>query len=122
MAKRRAIELARQFRREPTPAEAALWRIIRNRRLAGYKFRRQHPLGGIIADCYCAEARLLVELDGLIHLRPDVAEYDRLRDEEVANRNLRVLRVPNEELFSKTDIVLRRIPTLVESDGHAGEE
>jgi very-short-patch-repair endonuclease len=62
---------ARRMRREPTVAEQTLWRVVRNRRLAGFKFRRQVPFGPYILDCYCASARLAVEADGDTHATDD---------------------------------------------------
>ncbi|HEY3911414.1 MAG TPA: endonuclease domain-containing protein [Stellaceae bacterium] len=56
--------IARQLRVFSTDAERRLWSVLRDRRLAGYKFRRQHPVGGYIADFACIERRLLIELDG----------------------------------------------------------
>ena len=55
---------ARRMRREPTPTEKRLWSRVRNHRLGGFKFRRQHWLGSFILDFYCPEAALVVELDG----------------------------------------------------------
>jgi adenine-specific DNA methylase len=60
-------EVARQFRKEPTPSEAILWEALRNRKLEGRKFRRQHPIGTFIVDFYCDEEALVVEVDGPIH-------------------------------------------------------
>jgi len=59
--------LARHFRREQTVAEARLWSLVRGRRLANAKFRRQVPIDRFVADFACMEARLIVELDGRIH-------------------------------------------------------
>lgn len=59
--------LARHLRREQTPAEAHLWHLVRGRRLANAKFRRQVPIDRFIADFVCVEARLIVELDGRVH-------------------------------------------------------
>ncbi len=61
------IKFARSMRKAPTEAERALWRILRNRRFSGYKFRMQAALGGYIADFVCFEARLIVEADGSQH-------------------------------------------------------
>jgi adenine-specific DNA-methyltransferase len=66
------------MRREPTPTEEALWRLLRNRQLAGCKFRRQHPVGRYIADFYSASAALVVELDGDSHATPEGQEHDRV--------------------------------------------
>ncbi|MCS6918857.1 MAG: rRNA maturation RNAse YbeY, partial [Fimbriimonadales bacterium] len=59
--------LARQKRREPTPAEKRLWKYLRNRQLLGFKFRRQHTIERFIVDFYCPEAKLVIEVDGEIH-------------------------------------------------------
>ncbi|MHB0858108.1 MAG: endonuclease domain-containing protein [Anaerolineae bacterium] len=61
-------ESAEVLRKQSTPAEALLWQNLRGRRLAGAKFRRQHPIGPYVADFYCAEQHLVVELDGPVHL------------------------------------------------------
>jgi very-short-patch-repair endonuclease len=64
MEPKKLTGFARSMRKAPTEAEAALWRIVRNRRFSGYKFKRQVPIGGYIADFVCFEARLIVEADG----------------------------------------------------------
>ena len=87
-------ELCRRLRQTGTDTEGLLWEALRKRRLAGHRFRRQHPLGRYIADFYCAEARLVVEVDGLPHQDLGQVEYDALRDHELGNRGLRVLRIP----------------------------
>ncbi|MFL5803128.1 MAG: endonuclease domain-containing protein [Roseiflexaceae bacterium] len=70
---------ARQLRQEQTASEALLWEQLRARRLGGYKFRRQHALGRFIVDFYCAEHRLIIELDGPIHTQQH--ERDEAREE-----------------------------------------
>jgi very-short-patch-repair endonuclease len=67
----------RQMRRPLTPAEMKLWAHLRNRQLGGLKFRRQHPIGRFIADFYCAQHRLFIEIDGESH--GEQAEYDAAR-------------------------------------------
>jgi very-short-patch-repair endonuclease len=57
---------ARELRRRMTPAEMLLWQALRGRR-TGFKWRRQHPIGPFIVDFYCAERRLIVEVDGSVH-------------------------------------------------------
>jgi very-short-patch-repair endonuclease len=105
----RLIEFARQMRHEPTPAEEALWRLLRNRRFAGWKFRRQHPLGLYIADFYSSSAALVVELDGDSHATEEGAEYDRVRHEYLRSLGVEVLRFWNSELKENEDGVLARI-------------
>jgi very-short-patch-repair endonuclease len=70
---------ARQLRRELTPAERILWREVRNRRFAGFKFRRQHPIGSFFADFACCECWLIVELDGETHLGREDRDEERTR-------------------------------------------
>ena len=95
---------ARELRKNQTSAEDAQWGILRNRRFQGLKFLRQHPIryevGGrkffFIADFYCAETRLVLELDGKLH--DFQQERDAERDRMMRNLGLKVLRIKNEEL------------------------
>ena len=98
---------ARALRRNPTDAERHLWRHLRNRHLAGYKFRRQHPVGPYIVDFICPEACLVVELDGGQHQGQQ--HYDAARTAFLENRGLRVLRFWNDQVFSETEAVLEEI-------------
>jgi len=76
-----------------TEAESLLWERLRGRRLGGYKFRRQHPLGPFIADFYCAESHLVVEIDGDIHDRQ--VEQDQARTNQFELYGYRVIRFEN---------------------------
>ncbi len=98
---------ARQLRREQTPAEALLWEQLRNRRFMGLKFRRQHPVGRFIADFYCAQHRLVVELDGAVHQKQQ--GYDDLRTEELETDGYRVLRFTNSQVEQDLEWVLEQI-------------
>ena len=98
---------ARAMRREPAPAEAILWQCLRNRQLGGYKFRRQTPLPPFIADFYCAELRLIVELDGDSHSESEL--YDASRTERLMRDGYRVIRFLNVDVFSHVDAVLEEI-------------
>ncbi len=99
--------LARQMRHDSTPAEDQLWQALRNRQLDGYKFRRQHSIDRFIADFYCHDARLIVEVDGPIHqYTPD---EDALRQEFLESRGLRVLRFRNAEVINNLDNILAQI-------------
>jgi very-short-patch-repair endonuclease len=68
---------ARELRQPQTPAEQSLWKVLQNRQLVGFKFHRQHPVGGFIADFFCARAGLVVEVDGDSHAGRE--EYDSRR-------------------------------------------
>ena len=102
-------QAAETLRKQPTPAEAALWQALRGRRCAGMKFRRQHAVGPFILDFYCAEAHLVVEVDGTIHDSPDVKEHDALRSEHLERYGYRVLRVRNEDVIADLPGVLAMI-------------
>jgi len=81
-------------RATPTKSEAMLWEALRDRRLQGLKFRRQFALGQFIADFYCPERGLVVEVDGGAHAEVGRAEHDQARDAWLAQRGIRTLRVP----------------------------
>jgi very-short-patch-repair endonuclease len=101
------LERAREMRHDPAPAEQKLWRCLRDRQLGGFKFRRQHPLGGYIADFYCAEALLVVELDGASH--GDRAAYDDRRTRRLQRDGRDVIRFVNDDVFWHIDAVLQVI-------------
>lgn len=84
-----------------------LWETIRDRRLAGLKFRRQRPFGQFVVDFVCVEARLVVEVDGPIH--DTQAEQDAYRTEVIASYGFRVLRLQNEKVINGLPAVLDRI-------------
>ena len=103
------VQAARDQRRQQTPAEKKLWEALRDRRLAGLKFRRQHPFQQFILDAFCVEHQLEVEVDGEVHDDPAQAAYDAERTEFLRARGIRVLRFRNEEIESNFEAVLRRI-------------
>lgn len=90
-----------------TAAEQLLWTHLRNRQLNNLKFRRQHPIGFYIADYYCAEVKLVVEIDGDTHL--DQAEYDQKRTHWLEEQGLRVMRFTNEVVLDTPEAVLELI-------------
>ena len=97
---------ARALRRRSTEVEKKLWALLRDRRFAGHKFRRQVPIGRYFADFACYESRLVVELDGSQHLE---SVRNTRRDAELKARGFRVLRVWNTELNDNRDGVLEAI-------------
>ena len=105
----RGIVLARDLRRRQTPAEVHLWRLLRNRRLWGFKFRRQEPAGPFVLDFYCPEARLAVELDGGGHNEPYQRARDRRRSLALSGLGIRVVRFWNDEVLDKPDDVVQEI-------------
>ena len=103
------IGIARRLRKNSTPAEELLWKHLRNRRLGGLKFVRQHPFNRYVVDFYCAELKLVVEIEGGVHQLPDQKEYDRYRFEELDLRGLTILRFSNEEVLNHATEVLGKI-------------
>jgi very-short-patch-repair endonuclease len=102
-------EFARQLRRDQTRAEKALWQALRDRRLHGFKFRRQHPIGPFTVDNVCLEKRVIVELDGEHHGLPENSASDAARTSFLEREGYRVLRFMNFEVLEGMDSVLHRI-------------
>jgi very-short-patch-repair endonuclease len=102
----KTIATARKLRRTQTDAEQKLWLSLRNRRLAGLKFRRQAPVAGFIADFLCDEAKLVIELDGSQHAEN---ENDVTRTAALNAAGFEVLRFWNNEVVETLDGVLQRI-------------
>ena len=92
-----------------TQAERLLWQALRPLRQQGFTFRRQQIIGGFIADFYCHNARLVVEVDGGVHA--DQPEYDQERDAIIAAYDLQVLRIPNEDIHERLTETMRRVIT-----------
>jgi very-short-patch-repair endonuclease len=105
-------ERARELRQNQTDAERLLWSKLRGRRLGGWKFKRQVPIGPHIADFVCADAWLIVELDGGHHNRNQVAERDRQRTEDLNGRHYLVVRFWNHEVTTELDSVCDTILNL----------
>jgi very-short-patch-repair endonuclease len=114
-ASRKTFSNARNLRSNLTKAEELLWQNLRNRRLKGFKFRRQHPIAGYIADFYCHEARLVIEIDGGIHDLSDYQEHDIGRTIELEKLGIKVIRFKNKEILSDPEKVLNNIILLLEN-------
>ena len=100
---------ARELRRAGTPGESKLWSLLRDRRLDGWRFRRQHPHASFVLDFYCPEARLAVELDGGQHADDDAIQRDAARTRALEKHGIRVLRFWNDQALRETDTVLELI-------------
>ena len=105
------VDLCREFRKHPTDTESMLWACLRDRQLHGFKFRRQHPIGRYIADFYCHELRLIVEVDGGIHMQKDQKLYDVARQEDLEGQGYTVVRVSTDEVKKSLRRVLGKIFT-----------
>ncbi len=95
------LERAREMRSQPNDAEASVWKGLPAKRLRGFKFRRQHPIGIYIVDFYCAAAMLVIELDGSSHLGKE--QYDAQRQSWLESQGLLVVRFGNRDLDDGID-------------------
>ena len=103
----RLTSRARALRRDPTPAEKKLWyEFLRD---LPYKFTRQKPLGGYVADFYCSSRRLVIELDGDSHYTDRAQRYDEERTVALELQGLRVVRFTNLEVVQNFESVCEEI-------------
>ena len=108
-AKEETNRFSHNLKKTMTKAEMDLWWKLRNKNLLGTKFRRQHAIGNFIADFYCHELRLVIEIDGLRHHQSDQKGYDQNRDAEFNRLGINVVRFSNDEIFDRMDEVLNSI-------------
>ena len=104
-AEKRAM--AKELRKNMTPAERRLWNELRAKRLDGWHFRRQQVIDGFIVDFFCYRAGLIIEVDGLIHEKQ--READAEREAALKGRGLRLIRFTNQEVMNGLGSVLRGI-------------
>ncbi|MCQ8116875.1 endonuclease domain-containing protein [Methylomonas rosea] len=114
------LEFAKALRKNQTDAEQLIWQLLRNRQIADAKFRRQHPIGNYIADFYCHEQKLVIELDGGQHLSEQGLKKDAQRTQYLEQQGIRVLRFDNRQVLTETEAVLEVIyraltPTLTQT-------
>ena len=99
----------RDLRVKQTEAEKILWQKLRNRQINGFKFFRQCSIGKYIADFYCSELRLVIELDGSHHYEENVFEYDKIREEFMKSLDIQTIRFNNLDVFKNLDEVMERV-------------
>ena len=101
---------ARSLRQNQTTAEKKLWRYLRNRRLNGIKFRRQHQIAKkYIVDFFSNEKRMAIELDGKYHNIPVQKEYDQFRTDELELLRIKIIRFSNYQVLFHIEYVLEKI-------------
>ncbi len=103
-----------ELRKEQTVAERKLWSRLRNKRLLGLKFYRQSGFGNYIADFYCPDKLLIIEVDGSQHFEKENAEYDRKRTLFFQEHDIRVLRLTNYNVLTNIDGVMEYIRCVIE--------
>jgi very-short-patch-repair endonuclease len=108
-ASRELISLAKEFRKTQTEAEKVLWNALRNHGFASLKFRRQHPIKWFVADFYCHDFKLIIEVDGGIHNSEIQSEHDENRTSELEDMGIQVIRFSNEDILNNLESVLKKI-------------
>jgi type I restriction enzyme M protein len=103
------VEKARELRRKQTPAEEVLWAMLRDRQFMDLKFRRQHQIGSYIADFYCDEQKLVIELDGPVHDNAQQQKHDAKRDAYLTSMGNTVIRLSNDLVLNDPQAALSRI-------------
>ncbi|MBS1902264.1 MAG: endonuclease domain-containing protein [Bacteroidetes bacterium] len=103
------LSTARSFRKNPTHTEKLMWHALRRHGQRGLKFRRQHPIIGFIVDFYCAEHRLIVEIDGDVHERSDVERRDATRQRALEQAGFRLIRFTTNQVSMNIDGVISSI-------------
>jgi very-short-patch-repair endonuclease len=108
------VTRARQLRKAQTKAESRAWWLLRNRNLAGFKFRRQHPIGPFFVDFCCPELKLAIELEGSVHSQPSVNQADADRDEFLKKEEYFVAYFPNGSVLKAPDEFIAKVRHLCE--------
>ena len=112
----RSKEKNRALRQRTTEAEKVLWEYLRAHRFGGLHFRRQHAIAQkYIADFYCAKLKLVIELDGEIHQKPDTREYDAHRTKDLESLGIQVIRFTNEDILNDREKIFHVLNHLTPS-------
>lgn len=103
------MQIARDLWQRETSAEVLLWEALRNRRLGNLKFRRQHPIANtaFVADFFCYEHRLVIELDGSIH--QEQSTQDNQRQQAIEEAGYKVIRFTNDQILDQLEDTLLTI-------------
>lgn len=107
-------EKRRELRKNQTETENRIWQIVRGKRLNGYKFFRQYGIDHYIADFYCPELKLVIEIDGSQHYTEEGTEYDKIREEFMASLGIKTVRFSNYEVMSNIEGVINILSNYIE--------
>jgi len=94
---------ARELRREATSTENKLWSALRGRQIDNYKFVRQEPIGPYFADFLCRATKLIIEIDGATHERPEERSRDERRTSSLQQLGYRIIRFTNADIYESLD-------------------
>ena len=107
--------LCRALRKYSTDSEKVLWEILRNRKVAHMKFRRQHYVNGFVLDFYCPEERLGIEIDGGLHKRRRIAEKDEFKARVVKEEGIDLVRFESKDILKNSEDVIDSIVGFIRS-------
>ncbi|HWQ26645.1 MAG TPA: type I restriction endonuclease [Chlorobaculum sp.] len=114
------VERARELRQQQTPAEDIVWELLRDHRFEGLKFCRQHQIGNYIADFFCSEHNLVVEVDGDVHRSPEVVAKDSQRDAYLRSLGYTVIRFGNQLVLNNPAEFLNQIRAALQLPSTSG--
>jgi cyclase len=100
---------AKRLRSDMTQAETILWGSLRRRQINNLRFKRQHPIANFIADFYCHQTKLIIEVDGEIHNSPENILSDEQRTDELESLGVKVMRFTNSQVINETQEVVKAI-------------
>jgi len=112
-ASRNTFEKAHELRKNMTKAEIALWDELKNRKLFKVRFRRQHPVDIFVVDFYCHEIMLAIEIDGEIHSKKEISEYDDGRTHDIEKLGIKIIRFTNEQVFNDINKVKSELLNII---------
>ena len=109
---RELLQVSKELRKSQTEAEEIIWEELKAKKLNGLKFRRQVPYDTFVIDFLCPSKKVILEIDGKIHLKTRFRDQE--RDEYFMEKGYKVLRIKNEEVFHNLDDVMQRIKRVCE--------
>lgn len=105
---------AKKLRNEPTASEIIFWSLLKQHFL-NFRFKRQHPISQYIADFYCHKLKIVIEIDGNIHLTEEAKNNDKLRDGFMQSLDLKIVHFTNEEVCKNGELVVQQLKDIIES-------
>jgi len=120
-AKPSIFKLARELRKNETEAEKILWPRINKNQVLGFRFRRQHPINKFIADFFCVELKLVIEIDGSVHDITEYHEHDLGRTEVFNDFNITVIRFTNDQILNEIDNSVEQLEKMIKNLADTGK-
>ena len=114
---KRLKKFARHLRNDSTLGEVLLWQQLKRRKLMGYRFLRQKPIGWYIADFYCYKLKLVIEVDGYSHLLANNQKRDKIKDRYLQSIGLTVVRIQDNDVKFHMSSVIERLTKWIEKKG-----